>query len=264
MSSLDKLQRNWEGFASVDPLWAICVDSTHRDNKWTQEEFFATGQTEIGRVMGHIQSLGLSLDAASPALDFGCGVGRLTRALSDYFPECWGVDISPTMIRLAKEFNLDRPACHFCLNERDDLQAFPDGKVGFIYTSIVLQHIKREYVSRYLLELVRILKAGGVFVFQVPETERSSIIARLRSAVGDVRSNIYRLLRRKSIKAYRMEMHCFPEKDIRRLFSTQPVRIVDVRLTNSSTGGFNGDLRFLDRPAEQGFVSKQYCVVKTV
>lgn len=43
MSSLSKLQENWEGFAQADPLWAICVDSLKRGNRWTQEEFFATG-----------------------------------------------------------------------------------------------------------------------------------------------------------------------------------------------------------------------------
>src|SRR5262249_13162629 len=122
---------------------------------------------------------------------------------------------------------------------------------------------RREYVTRYLLELVRGLKAGGVFVFQVPEKERTSAIARLRSKAGTIRSKIYRVLSRKTVKAFRLEMHCFPEADIRELFSAQPVRIVDIQLTNSSMGGFNGDLRFLDRAPQHGFVSKQYCVVKT-
>src|SRR5262249_33566919 len=153
------------------------------------------------------------------------------------------------------EFNLDRPSCHFLLNERDDLTSFSDGHFGFIYTSIVLQHIKREYAARYLLELVRVLKAGGGFVFQGPEEERTSWVARLRSKAGSARSGIYRLLSKRTVKAFRMEMHCFPEKDIRELFSKQPVSIVDVQLTNSSTGGFNGNLQFLDRAPQLGFVS---------
>jgi SAM-dependent methyltransferase len=262
MSSLTKLRENWEGFAQADPLWAICTDSLRRGNRWTNEEFFETGNTEIERVMKYLRALGVAPDAASAALDFGCGVGRLTRALSHYFPECWGVDISPTMVRLAHEFNRGRDNCHFWLNERDDLRKFPDENFGFIYTSIVLQHIRRRLVERYLLELIRVLKTGGIFVFQVPEREKNSIFAKLRNRVG-FRRKVTRLRGLKNVDAFHMAMHCLPEKDIRKLLSGHPVRIVDVQLTNSSSGAFNGDLRFLGKEPEKGFVSKQYCLVKT-
>lgn len=262
MSSLNKLQDNWEGFAKVDPLWSICSDSQRLGNKWTKEEFFATGQIEIGRVIEHVLSLGLTLDRAASALDFGCGVGRLTRVLAQHFRQCQGVDISPTMIRMAKEFNQDLPGCQFQLNERDDLRLFPDGTFGFIYTSIVLQHIPRKLVERYLLELTRVLKPGGTFVFQVPESQKTPVIRQLRTKVA-LRRRLNRFLGRKNVYAFHMAMHCFPEKDIRKLFAGQPVRVVDVKLTNSSTGSFNGDLRFLDQEPRQGFVSKQYCLVKT-
>jgi ubiquinone/menaquinone biosynthesis C-methylase UbiE len=262
MSSLSKLQENWEGYAQVDPLWAICTDSLRRGNQWTEEDFFETGRTEIGRVMTYARSLGLFPDAASPALDFGCGVGRLTRALAQYFPECWGVDISPTMVRLAQRFNQDCARCHFWLNDKDDLHRFPNEHFGFIYSSIVLQHIQRKYVKRYLVELVRTLKAGGIFVFQAPEREKSSLAYKLRNKVG-LRRRITRLRGQKSLDAFHMEMHCITEKEIRELLSDEPVRIVEVKLTNSSIGNFNGNLEFLDREPELGFVSKQYCLVKT-
>ena len=35
-----------------------------------------------------------------------------------------------------------------------------------------------------------------------------------------------------------------------------PVQIRDVKLTNSTAGGFNGNLLFLEREPESGFVSK--------
>lgn len=261
MSTLCRLQENWEGYAQVDPLWSICTDSLRRGNKWTKEEFFATGNVEIGRVMAHLGSLGLSPDPGSAALDFGCGVGRLTRALTQYFSKCWGVDISPTMVRLAREFNQDCSTCHFRLNEKDDLREFPDESFGFIYTSIVLQHIQRRYVERYLAELIRVLNAGGVFVFQVPEREKASWVSKLRNKVG-FRRKITRLRGRRNLDAFHMEMHCISEEEIRKFLAGWPVQIVDVRLTNSSTGSFNGNLQFLDREPERGFVSKQYCLVK--
>ena len=106
MTSLLELQKNWEGFAQTNPLWSICTDSEKRDQQWDIKEFFETGKSEVEKVLEHLRLLGVTLDKTAPALDFGCGVGRLTRALAGHFPECWGVDISPTMIRLAEDFNL--------------------------------------------------------------------------------------------------------------------------------------------------------------
>jgi SAM-dependent methyltransferase len=261
MASLNKIQENWEGFAQADPLWAICVDPKKCGGCWTQEEFFATGEREISKIMEYLRSLGLSPLNTAVALDFGCGVGRLTSALSQYFDKCWGVDISPTMIQLAKDFHKNNSRCSFWLNEVDDLHQFPDGYFGFIYTSITLQHIPMRYVGKYLLELIRVLKPGGIFVFQIPDRDKRGISQKLRSFLA-LRRRLRRLLIGKGIGTLHMEMNCFPEHKIRELFSSQDVRIVDVKLTNSTEGSFNGDLQFLEREPEGGRVSKQYCVVK--
>jgi len=116
MTSLKKLQRNWESLAQEDPLWSICTDPEKRHQRWDIDEFFATGKHEINVVMEHLRNLEIPIDRSAAALDFGCGVGRLTRALAEYFPECWGVDISPTMIRLAEDFNSSYPRCRFLLS----------------------------------------------------------------------------------------------------------------------------------------------------
>jgi ubiquinone/menaquinone biosynthesis C-methylase UbiE len=265
MASLSEVRENWEGFAQADPMWAICVDDEKRGRRWTQGEFFATGETEINTILGYVQSLGLSPATDAIALDFGCGVGRLTRALSRRFSKCWGVDISPTMIQLAKTYHETDPRCNFLLNEVDDLSRFPNEYFGFIYTSITLQHIPRQYVENYLLELVRVLSRGGIFVFQIPDRVKCGTWAKIENYLG-VRRGVKRLLRflwGKNLKTLRMDMNCVSEQKVRELFSRQGVDIVDVKLTNSATGGFNGGLKFLDREPDEGWVSKQYCLVKT-
>src|SRR5579859_2538798 len=152
MNSLKELQRNWEGLAQSDPLWAICTDPRKRNNQWTREEFFATGRKEIETVLGYAAAIGICIDQTSPALDFGCGVGRLTRALAEYFPECVGVDISPTMISLAREMNRDLPNCRFQLSDDIQLKSLQDHYFGFIYTSLVLQHIAEPCSHQYIVE----------------------------------------------------------------------------------------------------------------
>ena len=64
--------------------------------------------------------------------------------------------------------------------------------------------------------------------------------------------------------AFRMEMHCIPERHIRKLLSGRDVRIADIQRTNTADPSFNGSLQYLDHDPERGYVSKQYCVVKGV
>jgi ubiquinone/menaquinone biosynthesis C-methylase UbiE len=258
MNALKELQRNWEGLAQADPLWAICTDPGKR-SQWTREDFFATGRKEIDAVFGYAARIGVCIDKTLPALDFGCGVGRLTRALAQYFPECVGVDISPTMISMAQELNRDRPHCYFQLNEDTRLQSLQDNYFGFIYTSLVLQHIAQPGSHQYIVELIRVLKPGGTLIFQVPERLRANSLTRFRTRLG-LRSRLQSILSKQ--KPCAMEMHCIKEAVIRKLIAQSGARMVDVVLTNSCDPSFSGDLRYFTQEPLHGYVSKQYCVVK--
>ncbi len=261
MKSLQKLQRNWEGLAQTDPLWAICSDPQRRNGLWDREELFATGRNEIKVVLAHIAELGLKPDWNAPVLDFGCGVGRLTQALAAHFPECWGVDISPTMISLAKEYSLDTPQCRFLLNEHSHLESLQDNYFGFVYTSIVLQHIAKKHSGVYIAELIRVLKPGGVLVFQIPDSLRLGPVKKLRVKLA-LRSRVEAMFGRK--KSYVMEMHCIQEAEVRKLVQESGGHVVDVRLTNSADPAFCGNLQYISQEPESGYVSKQYCVVKPI
>ena len=259
MNSLKELQRNWEGLAQADPLWAICTDPRKHNNQWTQEEFFATGRKEVETVFGYAARIGLCIDTTSPALDFGCGVGRLTRALAEYFPECCGVDISPTMISLAHEMNRDQSKCRFQLNDDIQLKGLPDNYFGFIYTSLVLQHVGAPSSHQYIAEFIRVLKSGGVLVFQIPERLRANSLARLRTRLA-LRARLRSMFGLK--KHYAMEMHCIKESIIQKLIAKNGAHVVDVAITNSCDPSFSGDLQYLAQEPLQGYVSKQYCVIK--
>jgi ubiquinone/menaquinone biosynthesis C-methylase UbiE len=259
MNALKELQRNWEGLAQRDPLWSICTDPSKKDGQWTREDFFASGKNEVEMVLGYVARIGVCIDRTAPALDFGCGVGRLTRALAAYFPESCGVDISPTMIALAQELNDDLPQCRFLLNEDDRLKSFPENSFAFVYSSIVLQHIPEPYSLKYLGNLVRVLKPGGVLVFQLAEKLRAHKLKKFRIKLA-LRSRLQSVLGTQ--RPYAMEMHCVKESVIRKLIGQKGARVVDVQLTNSCDPSFSGNLRYLACEPQAGFVSKQYCVVK--
>lgn len=160
----------WERAAKTDPLWAILSDPTKRGRRWDLPAFFQTGRREISLLMFQLQQL-KRMPRAGRALDFGCGVGRLTQALGTSFPECVGVDVSPTMIELATQLNRT-PTVRYMLNESSTLKQFASGHFDFVYSDIVLQHLEPTLARRFISEFVRVLAPGGVAVFQLTSHRR--------------------------------------------------------------------------------------------
>ena len=95
---LAEVQKHWDALERTDPLWAILTEPSKRYGGWDLAEFFASGERAVAEVMREVDALGrLPLSRRRRALDFGCGVGRLTQALCHYFGSCDGVDIAPSM-----------------------------------------------------------------------------------------------------------------------------------------------------------------------
>jgi ubiquinone/menaquinone biosynthesis C-methylase UbiE len=184
--SLNKSKQHWEDMGDLDPYWAILTEPGTKHGKWDVEKFFSTGTDEISGLMSTAKSLGLPMQHEQ-ALDFGCGVGRLTRALAGHFQNVVGIDISDSMLRRAEALN-PQPNCKFVLNDSDSLP-FPSAQFDLIYTALVLQHVpSQESIRRYITEFVRVLKVGGLLVMQIPNH------VPLRSRL-QARPRIYSLLR---------------------------------------------------------------------
>ena len=112
------LQSTWEELAKQDPLWAILSVPAKKGGKWGVEEFFSQGRAEATRVLQKVTSLhSLRFEAA---LDFGCGVGRVTQYLADQFQKVIGVDISAKMIELAGQFKQSRQNLEYRHNPHRD------------------------------------------------------------------------------------------------------------------------------------------------
>ena len=158
---LEELARYWDAFGKRDPLWAIMAWPGKEGGKWDVEEFFSTGIHDLEPI---IQSA--KLDSIDKALDFGCGVGRLSQAMSKHFKQVIGVDISPSMIELAEKYNKFGERCQYQVC--NGLKHFQDNTFEFILTILVLQHIEPKYSKKYIRDFVRILKPGGKLVFQMP------------------------------------------------------------------------------------------------
>ena len=258
MTSLTALKNAWEDLAERDALGAILTDPERVGGKWNLGEFMATGEAENDIVMDHLSAIGHLPEFEGKALDFGCGVGRLTQAMAWRFTSCVGVDISTQMIKNAESLN-QHAHCRYQV-VAGPLLPFVDGSFSFIYSNIVLQHVPRKYAVAYLREFERVLKPGGILVFGVQDrfedSDFSSRMVRLRHILR-LRSRLRSVMGRGGSD---MQMHCLPERLVRG--ALRRARIVDVQLTNTAAKDFNGRLAYLDRAPARGYVGKQYCAVK--
>jgi SAM-dependent methyltransferase len=161
----------WEQAAQRDPLWAILSDPAKRHRGWTPTEFFETGRREISLLLHQLRTLGHA-PAAGAALDFGCGVGRLTQALAPSFDRVIGIDVSPTMIQIARRLNRYPSRVEYVLNSRPDLSLLASGSLDLVYSDIVLQHIPPSESRVFVAEFLRTLRPGGIAVFQLTADRR--------------------------------------------------------------------------------------------
>jgi len=168
---LEQAKLDWERLGEADPMWAILSDPDLTGNRWDRETFFNTGLEEVGHNLRHVLGLGLEIPR-DRCLDFGCGLGRLTQALCDYFDRCDGVDIAASMVEGARTFNRHGIRCHYHVNSTGDLRLFEDAQFTFVLSIITLQHIEPLYSKRYVSEFMRVLRPGGIAVFQIPTAVR--------------------------------------------------------------------------------------------
>ncbi len=157
----------WEKLAREDPYWAVLTDPEKSNNRWDVDEFFATGKTTVDDDLEVITRAIPDL-ANGKALDFGCGVGRLSQALGAHFDHVTGVDIAAPMIELADQHNRTPDKVQFRLNTKSDLSLIPDQSFDLVYSVITLQHIPPALIPGYIKEFCRICRPGGAVFFQLP------------------------------------------------------------------------------------------------
>jgi SAM-dependent methyltransferase len=186
---LEELQQVWNNLGQTDPLWAVLTDARYKDGGWDPDELFARGITEVDDLMQMARDRGLTFGTEA-ALDFGCGVGRLSQSLARYFDSVVGVDIAPSMIAEAESRNKQGERCRFVLNDRSDLSRFADSSFDFVLSLLVLQHMEPRYSRQYIKEFARVLRPGGLAIFQVPSGPEDS--ARSASRAIALNDNAYR------------------------------------------------------------------------
>jgi SAM-dependent methyltransferase len=230
--------------AALDPLWAILSSPDKRFGNWELQEFLRTGQEEISNLMQSAQQFGLPAQKRR-AIDYGCGIGRLTKPLRAYFPECYGVDIAQGMLEKAAELASE---CHF--RHASDLSSFPPDYADLIYSSLVLQHQPdRKKAAALISDMVRVLASGGLLVFQLPihmpwrnRLQLRRRAYRLLRGLGIPHSFLYEKLKLNPIR-----MIALKEREVEEIVSAARGKVVHIERKQAANDPFVSGIYYCTR-----------------
>ncbi|MGH2785982.1 MAG: class I SAM-dependent methyltransferase [Actinomycetota bacterium] len=175
----DSMRTYWDEAARTNATWY--VDTSLSFDAPDLERFFETGRTVAKAAIeeASVQPAGRAL-----AVEIGSGLGRICKALAERFDRVIGLDISPEMVKRARELVPDEKIT-FEVSSGTDLRPLADGTADLVLTFTVLQHIPDvAVIEGYVREAGRVLKPGGVFVFQWNNTPGARRWAFKRGLLG--------------------------------------------------------------------------------
>ena len=157
------MRRDWDDRARKNAFHYIA--SWRRE--WDRESFLSSGEEDFERLVVPILSR-CGLPSASVAmLELGCGAGRMTHAFARRFQRVYAIDLSPEMLQRAREIHRERSNILWLLGNGSDLSCLAPDSLDFAFSYLVLQHLPQESLAfRYIQEMLRVLRPGGVFLFQ--------------------------------------------------------------------------------------------------
>jgi SAM-dependent methyltransferase len=240
---LKRLRGVWNELGADDPLWAILSSPDKRGRRWDAAEFFAKGESEIAQIEAHCAPLARPREHRL-AVDFGCGVGRLTRALAARYAQAIGIDISPSMLAQARALNAQVANVRFVENATAQLEFLADGSVDFLYSVLTLHHIPASLQRAYIGEFLRVLAPEGLAVFQIAS-----------GYSYDWRGWAYRLLPNRLLAPLRRRVHAsnaaadlhpLPEADVDAIVAAAGRKVLQAFNIDSAGAGFRARLLFVD------------------
>lgn len=163
-TTVDTMRERWneQGKANKDYVAFLQQGAT-----WDEAEFHKVGVRFAERMMERFIAYGSVTPSYAHMLEIGCGVGRLLKPLAARFDTVTGVDISEEMLRHAAEYCACMPNIRLILNDGHTLKEIADESMDYVGSAGVFQHIiDFTVIAGYITEALRVLKPGGVFVFQ--------------------------------------------------------------------------------------------------
>lgn len=247
---LRRPDQNWELLAQTEPYYAVLTDDAFLGAEGSPDavrQFFSTGVREGARLLGLAGEVaGQEFDPAS-ALDFGCGVGRLAIPMADHVTRVVGIDVSPTMIELAKRHRdaagVQNAEFVTLTHARQSTERF-----DFIYSLIVFQHIPTAVGYELIDWLLGKVAARGVAALHVAVSRPGGVVRRIGRRIRSRIPLVHRAMQRLRGETNRlpyMEMNVYDLGKVLELYRRHGFG--EARLEPTDHGGIKGVLVIAQR-----------------
>jgi SAM-dependent methyltransferase len=158
---LSATDRQWIKWAKENPYYGVLgIESTAVDDPEVKARFFETGRDDLRRAIEGVEAM-FGLINRGAALDFGCGVGRILKSMAREFRTTWGVDVADEMLETARKNCRSVGDVRLAKSVSD--VAASGASFDFVHSYIVLQHIRPRQGIPIIIDLIKLLKPGGLF-----------------------------------------------------------------------------------------------------
>lgn len=171
LSFFNHVKTTWTNLGETEPHWSVLSAEEFKSTNLAIniDEFKNSGRREVDQLFKMLGEKGIYLNDSARCIEYGCGVGRVTRWLADRFNNVTAFDISKTHVALAEKYLLEEGVGNARLRLIEGIGDIENiEKSDFFYSVIVLQHNPPPIIELIVFSLARSLKKGGYGVFQVP------------------------------------------------------------------------------------------------
>jgi SAM-dependent methyltransferase len=155
-----RMREYWDERARENAPWYVDTSLDFVDPD--MRTFFETGRKIVDEALG-----GSAVpERTDLAVEIGSGLGRVCAALAKKFDRVIGLDVSPEMVARARQLVTDGRVT-FEVGDGTTLTQVASGSADLVLSFTVFQHIPDvDVIEGYIAEAGRVLRPGGVLVFQ--------------------------------------------------------------------------------------------------
>ena len=167
----------WDEAARDNAAWYVATAYTEEN-----AEFFAQGARETDALLAFCE---LPVLQSDEVLEIGCGVGRMTRRLSEISSHVTGIDVSSEMIDRARVNLSDLGNVTLVTTKGNGDLDIASDSISVVFSYITLQHVpSKKWQLRYLEESCRVLKPWGQMAIQIRSSSISSRLLNWTAHIG--------------------------------------------------------------------------------